>query len=150
VIFPRFNLLVVCLAGRLTRQQNQVIEFLQEENRTLHELLDRERTRLTDHQRWRLAIKARPVSRKVLQQIIDRCSAVGTAQPLLEINLGVNRPRRLPNWSLAEIKVSEADSFRLANRGIELPLGSGTGSQLEVQTSSGRKKYSSDRITRRA
>jgi putative transposase len=73
VNFPRFNLLVVCLAGWLTQQQNRLIDFLMEENRTLHELLGRKRPTLNDQQRRRLAIKAKPISRKVLQEI---CSLV--------------------------------------------------------------------------
>jgi putative transposase len=44
-----------------------------EENRTLHELLGKRRPRLNDRQRRRLAAKAKPFSRKVLQDI---CSLV--------------------------------------------------------------------------
>jgi len=73
VIFPRFNFLVVCLAGWLTQRQNRIIEFLMEENRTLHELVGQNRPTLNDHQRRRLAVKANPISRKVLQDI---CSLV--------------------------------------------------------------------------
>jgi putative transposase len=73
VTFPRFNLLVVCLAGRLTQQQNDIIDFLMEENRTLHDLLGKQRLRLNDQQRRRLAAKAKPISRKVLERI---CSLV--------------------------------------------------------------------------
>src|SRR5262249_1975101 len=73
VNFPRFNLLVVCLAGWLTQRQNRVIEFLLEENRTLRELLGRKRPALNDRQRRRLAAKAKPISRKVRDQI---CSLV--------------------------------------------------------------------------
>ena len=57
--FPRFHLLVVCLAGWLTQQQNRVIDFLMEENRTLHELRGEQRLRLNNQQRRRLATKAR-------------------------------------------------------------------------------------------
>ena len=71
--FPRFNLLVICLAGWLTQQQNDIIEFLMEENRTLHDLLGKQRPRLNDQQRRRLAAKAKPISRKVLERI---CSLV--------------------------------------------------------------------------
>jgi putative transposase len=73
VTFPRFNLLVVCLAGWLTQQQNDIIDFLMEENRTLHDLLGKQRPRLNDQQRRRLAAKAKPISRKVLERI---CSLV--------------------------------------------------------------------------
>ena len=71
--FPSFNLLVVCLAGWLTQQQNRVVDFLMEENRILHELLDKRRLKLSDRQRRRLAVKGKPIGRKVLQEI---CSLV--------------------------------------------------------------------------
>jgi hypothetical protein len=73
VTFPRFNLLVVCLAGWLTQQQNDIIDFLMEENRTLHDLLGKQRPRFNDQQRRRLAAKGKPISRKVLERI---CSLV--------------------------------------------------------------------------
>jgi len=73
VTFPRFRLLVVCLAGWLTQQQNAIIDFLMEENQTLHDLLGKQRPRLNDQQRRRTAAKAKPISRKVLERI---CSLV--------------------------------------------------------------------------
>jgi putative transposase len=73
VTFPRFNLLVVCLAGWLTLQQNDIIDFLMEENRTLHELLGEKQLRLNNQQRRRLAAKAKPIARNVLDRI---CSLV--------------------------------------------------------------------------
>jgi hypothetical protein len=69
VNFPSFNLLVVSLAGWLTQHQNRVVDFLMEENRTLHELLGKTRPKLSDRQRRRLAVKAKPIGRKVLQEI---------------------------------------------------------------------------------
>ena len=57
----------------LTQQQNRLVDFLIEENRTLHELLDKSSLKLSDRQRRRLAVKAKPISRKVLQEI---CSLV--------------------------------------------------------------------------
>ena len=65
--------MVVCLAGWLTQQQNRIVDFLMEENRTLHELLGKSPLKLSDRQRRRLAVKAKPISRKVLQEI---CSLV--------------------------------------------------------------------------
>lgn len=55
--FPRFNLLV----RWLTQQQNDIIEFLMEENRTLHDLIGKQRLRLDNQQRRRLATKAKPI-----------------------------------------------------------------------------------------
>jgi len=50
--------LVVALAGWLNRQQQDVVEYLQEENRVLREQLGGKRIRFTDDQR-RLASKGK-------------------------------------------------------------------------------------------
>jgi hypothetical protein len=81
VTFPRFNLLVVCLAGWLTQQQNDIIDFLLEENRTLHDLLGKQRLRLNNQQRRRLAAKAKPISRKVLERIQSAWAVNGAVGP---------------------------------------------------------------------
>jgi hypothetical protein len=52
------RLLLVTLAGCVNRQQQQVIEYLIEENRALMEQLAGRRVRLTDEQRHRLAARA--------------------------------------------------------------------------------------------
>jgi hypothetical protein len=52
------RLLLVTLAGWVNRQQQQVIEYLIEENRALMEQLAGRRVRLTDEQRRRLAARA--------------------------------------------------------------------------------------------
>lgn len=61
--------LLVAVAGWLHREQQQVIEYLQEENRVLREHLPDKRIRFTDRQRRRLAAKGKAVGRKVLSQI---------------------------------------------------------------------------------
>ena len=53
-----FRLLLVTLAGWVNRHQQQVVEYLVEENRVLKEQLKGQRLRLTDDQRRRLAVKA--------------------------------------------------------------------------------------------
>jgi transposase InsO family protein len=64
-----FSFLVVSLAGWLNQRQQQVIEYLIEENRVLREQIGRRRLRFNDNQRRRLAAKAKKLGRKVLAQI---------------------------------------------------------------------------------
>ena len=54
-----FRLLLISLAGFLNQQQQDVIEYLQEENRVLREQLAGKRLRFNDDQRRRLAVRAR-------------------------------------------------------------------------------------------
>ena len=61
--------LLLVFAGWVNRHQQHVIEYLQEENRVLREQLGGKRLRFTDHQRRRLAVKAKKVARKGLFQI---------------------------------------------------------------------------------
>ena len=64
-----FSFLVVTVAGWLNQRQQQVIEYLIEENRVLREQIGRRRLRFTDNQRQRLAAKAKKLGRKVLAQV---------------------------------------------------------------------------------
>jgi HTH-like domain len=64
-----FSFLVVCVAGWLNQRQQQVIEYLVEENRVLREQIGRRRLRFTDNQRCRLAAKAKMLGRKVLADV---------------------------------------------------------------------------------
>ena len=68
VIQP-FHFLVITLAGWLNRHQQAVIDYLIEENRVLKEQLERQRLRLTDEQRMRLAVKAKILGRRLLDEI---------------------------------------------------------------------------------
>jgi len=54
-----FQFLMMLFAGWVNRHQQEVIEYLQEENRGLREQLGGKRLRFTDQQRRRLAVKAR-------------------------------------------------------------------------------------------
>ena len=67
--FPPLQYLLIVFAGWVHRQQLDVIDYLQEENRILRELLGDKRLRFTDAQRRRLAEKARRLGRKVLNDI---------------------------------------------------------------------------------
>jgi putative transposase len=58
--------LLMTFAGWVNRSQQDVIEYLQEENRVLREQLGGKRLHFTDAQRRRLAIKAKAVSCQTL------------------------------------------------------------------------------------
>jgi len=64
-----FSFLILSIAGWLNQRQQQVIEYLVEENRVLREQIGRRRLRFTDNQRRRLAAKAKKLGRQVLAQI---------------------------------------------------------------------------------
>ena len=65
----RLQLLMLLSAGWVNRSQQDVIQYLQEENRVLREQLGRKRLRFTDGHRRRLAAKARAIGRKGLFEI---------------------------------------------------------------------------------
>jgi len=58
-VLQPFHLLVIALAGWLSRHQQTVIDYLIEENRVLKEQLEGQRLRFTDEQPIRLAVKAK-------------------------------------------------------------------------------------------
>ena len=64
-----FTFLIISIAGWMNQRQQQVIEYLVEENRVLREQIGNRRLRFTDNQRCRLAVKAKRLSRKVLAQV---------------------------------------------------------------------------------
>ncbi|UCE60819.1 MAG: hypothetical protein JSU63_03530 [Phycisphaerales bacterium] len=51
------TLVLVTLAGWINRQQQDVVVYIQEENRILKNKLKRKRIRFTDDERRRLAVK---------------------------------------------------------------------------------------------
>ncbi len=62
----QLQLLMMIFSGWVNRSQQDVIEYLQEENRVLREQLGGKRLRFTNQQRRRLAAKARSIGRKGL------------------------------------------------------------------------------------
>ena len=66
----QLQFLILTLTGWANRHQQDVIEYLQEENRALREQLGRKRLRFTDRQRRRLAAKAQVIGRKALIEIV--------------------------------------------------------------------------------
>ena len=71
--FAPWQLLAVIVAGWMSQQQQQVTDYLREENRVLREKLGKKRVRLNDDQRRRLAAKGKTVGRRLLAEI---CSIV--------------------------------------------------------------------------
>jgi transposase InsO family protein len=65
----QLQFLMLTFAGWVNRSQQDVIEYLQEENRVLREQLGGKRLRFTDQQRRRLAAKAKSISRKGLLEV---------------------------------------------------------------------------------
>jgi hypothetical protein len=61
--------LLLTFAGWVSRQQQDVIAYLQEENHILREQLGGRRLRLTDAQRRRLAAKGKALGRKALREV---------------------------------------------------------------------------------
>ena len=71
--------LLLVLAGWVNRQQQDVIDYLQEENRVLRAGLRGKRLRLSDDERRRLAVKAQALGREALAHI----ASVATPATLL-------------------------------------------------------------------
>jgi putative transposase len=64
-----FRLLLISLAGWINQGQQDVIVYLQEENRVLREQLRGKRLRFNDDQRRRLAVRARKLGWRMLQEV---------------------------------------------------------------------------------
>src|SRR5438270_13220584 len=64
-----FHFVVIVLAGWMNERQQNVIDYLHEENRVLREQLGERRLRFTDDQRRRLAVKAKGLGRKLLAEV---------------------------------------------------------------------------------
>ena len=68
-VLDPFCFVVVSIAGWMNRHQQQIIEYLIEENRVLREQVGSRRMRFTDDQRRRLAARAKELGRKLLAQL---------------------------------------------------------------------------------
>ena len=68
-IIQPWQLLLVTLAGWINRQQQDVIVYIQEENRILKSKLKGKRIRFSDDERRRLAVKGKVLGRRVLREV---------------------------------------------------------------------------------
>src|SRR5690242_16005110 len=64
-----FQFIVIAVAGWMNQRQQNVIEYLREENRVLREQLGDRRLRFTDDQRRRLAVRGKALGRQLLTEI---------------------------------------------------------------------------------
>ena len=67
--FHAWQLLLVAVAGWMSRNQQNVIAYIQEENRILKNRLKGKRIRFTDDERRRLAVKGKMLGSKVLREV---------------------------------------------------------------------------------
>src|SRR4030095_11698394 len=70
-ILNPFRFVVIAIAGWMNQKQQHAIEYLREENRVLREQLGTRRSRFTYDELRRLALKAKLVGRRVLNDIAD-------------------------------------------------------------------------------
>ena len=68
---PALHFLVFTVAGWLNRHQEDLIDYLREENRVLREQLGGRPLRLTDSQRHRLAVLGQKLGRRALTQVVS-------------------------------------------------------------------------------
>ncbi len=67
--FQSWQLLLVAVAGWMNRHQQDLMAYLQEENRILKNRLKGKRIRFTDDERRRLAVKGKMLGSKVLREV---------------------------------------------------------------------------------
>ena len=122
-----FHVLVVLIAGWLNRYQEDIIEYLKEENALLRGRLGKKRLALTDKDRRRLAVKAKPLGRARLRELgsivspdtllrwyrdlvarkYDGSSRRGPGQPRTRqdvVKLVLKMARENPKWGYTRIR----------------------------------------------
>ena len=133
-----FQLCVSAMAGWVNRGQQQVIEYLLEENRVLRRQLGGRRLRLTDTQRRRLAVRAEVLGRKALVGI----ACIVTPDTLLRWYRGVWSP-----GSTTEAAAGDQDGPRHRVRSPRSSSGwrrsnAGSGSVARSSTTTGKQRDS--------
>ena len=68
-LFQPWQLLLLCLAGWVNREQQATIDYLRTEHQVLREQFCKKRILLNDNQRRRLAVKGKILGRKLLEQV---------------------------------------------------------------------------------
>jgi len=68
-VLDPFQFLLLAVSGWMNQHQQQVIEYLREENRVLREQLVDRRLRFNNDQRRRLAVRAKGLGRKLLAEV---------------------------------------------------------------------------------
>ena len=91
-----FRLLLISLAGWLNQQQQDVIDYLQEENRVLRKQLGGKRLRFSDDQRLRLAVRAKKLGWRMLHDlttIVTPATLLAWHRKLIARNYDGNKQR---------------------------------------------------------
>ena len=68
-VLDPFQFVVITIAGWMNQHQQQVIEYLLEENRVVREQIGSRRMRFNDEQRRRLAVKAKTLTGRLLARV---------------------------------------------------------------------------------
>ena len=100
-LYP-WQLFVITVAGWINRQQQDVIDYLIDENRILKRQLRGKRLRLTDEERRRLAVKGRALGRAALEKVAGALYAADRSQSDRCVRW-VSSPEALPHLGLEEI-----------------------------------------------
>ena len=78
-VLDPFRFVLIAVAGWMNQREYQIIDYLREENRVLREQLGQRRLRFNDDQRRRLAVKAKGLARR----LVDEMSPIVTWETLL-------------------------------------------------------------------
>ena len=97
-LFYQFYFLVVSIAGWMNQHQQQVIEYLLEENRVLREQIGTRRMRFNDDQRRRLAARAKQ-PRPMMCKKIELLNSTGKPEWSPRVP-GSSANRTLSEWEL--------------------------------------------------
>ena len=68
-VLDPFRFVLIAVAGWMNQREYQIIDYLREENRVLREQLGQRRLRFNDDQRRRLAVKAKGLTRRLLDEM---------------------------------------------------------------------------------
>ena len=68
-VLDPFRFVLIAVAGWMNQWEYQMIDYLREENRVLREQLGQRRLRFNDDQRRRLAVKAKGLTRRLLEEM---------------------------------------------------------------------------------
>jgi len=113
-LFNTFQFVLITLVGWMNERQQQIIEYLREENRVLREQLGGRRLWFNDVQRRRLAVKAKALGRRTSFRDLDHYHAgdiVGMASGTDRLARSRSRYRHEQSLGLAR-RIKEVHSTR--------------------------------------
>ncbi len=105
-----WKFLVITVAGWINRHQQDVIDYLVEENRVLKGQLRGRRLRLSDDERRRLALKGKALGRSVLEKvagIVTPDTIMGWYRRLIARKWDYSLRRKKPGRPRVETEISD-------------------------------------------